>query len=260
MSDLHQIELALRLPEGLKIHSSMGSVFHGMMMDVLGQEVAQWLHEENSRRPFSQCVYYNRDLNVPVWRLSSLTQSADERIVMPIYQLIGKEVFLKQKKISVELLEVVQERKCSYQELMDRIFLEQEHLNGGRLEFISTGSFKREGQYVILPELYLIFQSLIQRWNSCCAKAAIMSEDLEHQLADHCHISRYNLRSQKYSVNGSNIYGFCGNMDLRFSGNDMVRRLMELLLCYAGFAGIGVKTALGMGAVEYVERNPRRCP
>ena len=99
MSDLHQIELALRLPEGLKIHSSMGSVFHGMMMDVLGQEVAQWLHEENSCRPFSQCVYYNRDLNVPVWRLSSLTQSADERIVMPIYQLIGKEVFLKQKNI-----------------------------------------------------------------------------------------------------------------------------------------------------------------
>ena len=53
MSDLHQIELALRLPEGVKIHSSMGSIFHGMMMDILGQEIAQRLHEENSCRPFS---------------------------------------------------------------------------------------------------------------------------------------------------------------------------------------------------------------
>ena len=252
MADLHQIELALELPDDMKIHASMGSVFHGLLMDILGSEVAEWLHGQEHCRPFSQCVYYNRELNKPVWRISALTQEAEEIILEPIYQLIGEAVFLKQKHTSVVLSYKVQERQCDYQDLMDKVFLDQAVVRGGSLEFVTTASFKRDGHYVILPEMYLIFQSLIQRWNSFCS-ASIVSEDLEHQLGAHCHISRYQLRSQKFSINGSNIHGFCGTMNVRFSGNDMIRRLMDLLLRYSCYAGVGMKTALGMGAVNYME-------
>lgn len=252
MADLHQIELALELPNDMKIHASMGSVFHGLLMDILGSEVAEWLHVQEHCRPFSQCVYYHRELNKPVWRISTLNQEAEEIILNTIYQLIGKEVYLKQKDTALWLSYKVQEKQCSYQDLMDKVFLDQAVVCGGSLEFITTASFKRDGYYVILPEMYLVFQSLIQRWNKFCS-ASIVSEDLEHQLGENCHITRYQLRSQKFSINGSNIHGFCGTMSVRFSGNDMTRRLMKLLLGYSCYAGVGMKTALGMGAVNYME-------
>ena len=74
-----------------------------------------------------------------------------------------------------------------------------------------------------------------------------------------CHITKYALHTQTFSVNNGNIYGFCGNIKVKFSGNDMTRRLMNLIFLYANFAGIGIKTALGMGAVDYQGfANPRR--
>ena len=39
-------------------------------------------------------------------------------------------------------------------------------------------------------------------------------------------------------------------MSLRIHGNDMVKRIITLLLNFAEYSGIGVKTALGMGAVK----------
>ncbi len=256
MAELEQIEIVLGLPEGMQLHSSMGSVFHGLLMDVVGDNVAQWLHSRSHNRPFSQCVYYDRNRRLPIWRVSTLTEEAGGLILDALRDLMGFSFRIKQKNLNIELCEVAGEKRLSYQELMDRAFLTDELLRGGRLDFITPAGFKRDGYYVSLPEMYLIFQSLLQRWNSFYQDAAIISDGLERELGAMCHIGRYELKSKKFSVNSGTVYGFCGNMDVRFSGQDMARRIMGLLMSYAPFAGIGIKTALGMGAVDYSWKIP----
>ena len=256
MAEIEQVEIVLGLPEGVQIYPSMGSVFHGLLMDIVGENVAGWLHAKSHNRPFSQCVYYDKNRRLPIWRISTLTEEAGGLIIDALRDLAGFSFCLKQKNIQVELFEIATEKSLGYQDLMDRAFMTDELLRGGRVEFLTPAGFKRDGYYVYLPEMYLLFQSLLQRWNSFHPEAAILSDGLEKELGTMCHIGRYELKSRKFSVNSGIIYGFCGNMDIRFSGQDMARRIMGLLMSFAPFAGIGIKTALGMGAVEYSWRIP----
>ena len=53
------------------------------------------------------------------------------------------------------------------------------------------------------------------------------------------------------------LRGFRGDLALQFLGSDMVRRVLGILLTFAPFSGIGIKTVLGMGAVETTIRESR---
>ena len=251
---LRQIELQIQLPQDIRVNSSMGSVFHGVLMDIIGSETANWLHAQNESRPFGQCVYFNRELNQPIWRLSALSQEAAERIIDPMLNMLNSDILLKQKGYAVTVESIISDKISSYQQLADDVFLSDEIPNGGSINFLTPTSFKREGNYVVMPELYLIFQSLLKRWNYFSPKNKLLEQDLEIELARSCFISSYALHSQVFSLENSKITGFKGNMNIRFRANEMVRRILGMLLSYSQYSGIGIKTALGMGAVDYPRR------
>ena len=115
--------------------------------------------------------------------------------------------------------------------------------------FLTPTSFKRDGRYAIFPESRLIVQSLLQRWNAFCPEIPLEEEDLASKLADHAPIVRYDLHTASFSLERQRITGFRGRFALHFGGTDSMRRILALLASFAPFAGIGIKTALGMGAV-----------
>lgn len=251
---LRQIELQIKLPQDTRVNPSMGSVFHGALMDIIGSETANWLHTQNESRPIGQCVYFNRELNTPIWRISALSQEAAERVIEPVLNLLNSDILLKQKGYGVTVASIIRDKTSSYQQLADEVFLSDEAPKGGSIIFLTPTSFKREGNYVVMPELYLIFQSLLSRWNYFSPKNKLLEQDLEIELAKSCFISSYDLHSQVFSLENSKIIGFKGNMHIRFRTNEMMRRILGMLLFYSQYAGIGIKTALGMGAVEYPRR------
>ena len=78
-----------------------------------------------------------------------------------------------------------------------------------------------------------------------------MDEDgLAQQLDAACQISQYALRTAGFSVDGHMLRGFRGTLSMRFAGTDSMRRILGMLMEFAPYAGIGIKTALGMGAVR----------
>lgn len=244
---LRHFEVELRLPSGIRAAASMGSILHGALMEQLLEDYADYLHTENLR-PYSQSIRWVRERERVIWRVSTLDQAAAEIIGAVLQSL--ECIHLRQKGYTVDVQNIQCVAQRSYQDIADEYFRAEAAPRGAEIHFLTPTSFKQGGAYIILPESALILQSLLARWNRFCPDIRIEEDDLAQILALHTRLTRYDLRSVAFSVEGYNIRGFRGQIALQFAGNDMVRRILGTLLAFAPYAGVGIKTALGMGAVD----------
>ena len=244
---LRQFEAELYLPDGARAPASMGSILHGALIEQLPEDYADYLHTENLR-PYSQSIRWDRARERVIWRIGTLEETAGEIIGTALEHM--EQIFLRQKNYtaSVHDLRCVSQR--SYQDIADTYFRAKTAPRGAEIHFLTPTSFKQGGAYIILPESALILQSILTRWNRFCPDIRIEEDDLVQTLAAHTRLTRYALRSAAFSVEGYSIRGFRGQIALQFTGSDMVRRILGTLLAFAPYAGIGIKTALGMGAAE----------
>lgn len=125
------------------------------------------------------------------------------------------------------------------------------------IEFITPCTHKSGGNYVLFPSANLIIQSLYTRFASFSEEFSLDDPEAKEQIASNCHITGYNLRTSWFSLNNSGITGYTGRLWLTIGGPEQLARLAGLLLTYAEFSGIGIKTSLGMGGcrVREVERS-----
>ena len=241
------MEIVLGIPEKEKIHRAMGSIMQGALMEILDSDSAKMLHVDGLR-PYSQYVYYDKNKNLPIWRVNSLNEWAFEKISNAVTR--QRQIFLKHKNYRVDFLKCDIIAAESYADIAARFMSEFAPIcKGVELEFVTTASFRRDGQYVIFPELYLLIQSLLNRWNKF-AEGFLIEEDISHMMSTFCRVTEYNLRTQIFLLERQKITGFCGNMTLKFEGDRVVNNMLALLFEYANYAGVGIKTALGMGAMK----------
>ena len=243
---LRCIEIPLVLPNQRRIHPSMGSVFHGALMELIAPDSAA-LYHSLTLRPYSQTVYWDTKRQTAFWRIGTFTDDAYERLILPLQTV--DTLWLQQKQYVVSLKGIQIIAQTSFEDLAQRFIKAAAVPAGVEWHCLSVMSFKQDGRYVILPDIRLFYQSLLQRWNAFSKTVTLEQDGLLEQLTSHCHLTKYQLRSQTFSVNGSTIYGCDGWQRYQFFGYDMLKRLQGLLAAFAPYAGIGVKTALGMGAV-----------
>ena len=246
--NLYLFEVPLAFPEGVRVVSSMGSVFHGALMEQLPEEVAAHLHAEELR-PYHQSILFTRERGA-VWRFGVL----DEGLYCLLWYIFSEraELELRQKGFSVALGEPRLLQETSEEALADAAFAGDEVLRSAACQFLTPTSFKRDGVYQMFPDTQLILQSLLGRWRRFSEQVRLDEQDLAARLAPACRISSYRLQSAPFSLERHTICGFRGQLRLYFAGNEMVRRLLRLLFSFAPFAGVGIKTALGMGAVDVI--------
>ncbi len=148
--------------------------------------------------------------------------------------------------------EVLEEQKTTIMDPDDLFKRSARHGKIQRLDFVTPTVFKHRGKYVLLPTQRLIVQNLIKTWNACFPECSIEDEDGEglDALADGLAVKAFALHDRYYSLKGRDIPGFVGNMTLenRLQGFHCI--LMDALLFFAQFSGIGAKTSLGMGGVH----------
>lgn len=242
------MEIVLRLPENEKVHRAMGSILQGALMEIIGVETAKKLHSEGFR-PYSQFVYFDKNRNIPIWRVNALNDWACEKILAPLsYQ---RQIFLRHKNYRVNFLECKIISEESYTDMTERFMSDYAPISKGvDIDFITTASFRRDERYVVFPEIYLIVQSLLNRWNNFSTTFTVEGEDLPHVLADFFTVKEYNFYSQVFLLEHQKVAGFCGRMSANLNGDITANKLLGLLFEYANYSGIGIKTALGMGAVK----------
>ena len=225
------------------ISTNMASIFHGALMEIIPGEYAAYLHESRMH-PYSQCLYESGGKFF--WNVNCLDEDSEKTFREA---LSGRtEIYLKDKG-AVANISQVGTLEVSYEELA-REFYEDAAVANFSLTFLTPTAFKSRGRYVIYPDMRLIYQNLMLRYGEVVDGGGGMDDDALSELATNTHITGYSLHSTGFHLEGVKVPSFIGNLRFRIFGTETMARYARLLLRFGEFAGIGIKTSMGMGAVK----------
>lgn len=246
--EIMSIELVIVADPSIKIVQSIGSVLHGVLIELVGTDYAGQLHEAGLR-PYSQYVYFDKAKKQYIWHLSAVTADAVNRIVRPMLEMPEK-IFLKQKRGHLYIKDRTILEETSYKALIQMFWRSDVFYTQAILQCVSTTSFKVDKQYTIFPEAFRIYRYLLRQWNQFSTFEAMDNDSLLELLESGVFIRDYNLRMGIYGLEGIKIRGFRGQFVMQFKRNEELQRVLALLSYYSQFTGLGIKTALGMGGVK----------
>jgi CRISPR-associated endoribonuclease Cas6 len=115
----------------------------------------------------------------------------------------------------------------------------------------------------LVPEPVRVFGGLARRWQrfaSARLAEAVELEPLTRYMEERMHIEEYALHTQRLHLRQSLLLGFVGRCTYLLPPDDAadrLRRQVHLLADYAFYAGVGHKTAQGLGRVRRIEPQSR---
>ncbi len=205
--------------------------------------------EENKLKPYSHYLSKSDDNNTFFWNVSTLTKEARENIIVPIIEKMPNEISYGEDKVNLSISSKLLEQ-ITYENLIYKNYSTKDQSNYITIKFNSPTSFKSLGNYKILPDVGLIYKSIIMKYNTFSKDYEINDVDVLSSLIDNTNIIDYYLKSTRFDMNDFRIPSFVGNMKIKLKGNTVNKNLISLLFDFATYSGVGLKTSLGMGGIE----------
>ena len=87
---------------------------------------------------------------------------------------------------------------------------------------------------------------------------SMIDEETLEQLCENSRVMRYDLKSVPFHLEGIKIPAFIGKITIKLTGTQTLANFAHLLLQFGTYSGIGIKTAIGMGAVKILDEGRRR--
>ena len=241
---LARLELKLGGTEPLSYQ--MTSSFHGALMELLPEYAAE-LHESRLH-PYTQ--HLERRESGWYWVVTALNDLAVSEIMGKALRSLD-EVRIRSHQLRIPIL------GREYRELSDREFSASFYQEeGGRyigLQFVTPTAFKQNGRYLNFPDLRFLFLNLMNKYDAAISDSSMRDDEVLEQLLNGASLHRYELRSTVFSLEGVRIPAFLGKMVLKISGTQTMANFARMLFLFGSYSGIGIKTALGMGAIRILE-------
>ena len=242
---LATLKIKLNTNKEMKLTYQASSLFHGFLMKNIDREYGDFLHQSNLK-PYSQHLEItNGEL---IWIINTLNKTAYDNIIKPLLCEDIVSVYLENRDMSVPIIskELSVEK---YDDLLDRTLFS----NCSRyvdLKFVTPTAFKSEGEYLFFPTIHHIFNSLVKKYDSSNKNSQIYTPELIKDIETHVKISKYNLKSTVFSIEGVKIPAFIGEITLKINGPGQLVNLIHLLTAFGEYSGVGIKSALGMGSIK----------
>ena len=228
-----------------------GSIFHGALMQIVDTEFADKMHRDNIR-PYSQNVTFTDDRII--WNINTLTEEAKINISDLLMSDSFQSLYLSHKDISLDVCDKKIISQTSYDNMFKRIYIDSQFDNYGTYRFYTPTAFKSNGRYINMPDVRLIFNSIISKYNACAISTEFSDDNLIEEIENCVNITSFNLHSSYYSLEGVKIPSFVGEITLTSYKNERMKKFISMMLEFATYSGIGIKTALGMGAVRKINK------
>ena len=222
--------------------SAIAYPLYAWLLSHVSKEKGDALHEQGLR-PISQYVY--REGKYIRWIVNLLNDEAVE-LFGPILEH-EKAALVHQGVIpfgehGIEIIESAQ-KLFSFAGNMR---------NGNRfsLDMVTPTAFKQSGRYAIFPQESLILQSLIARWKLCFPEFPMDDPEALQAILTGLHIVDYRLHTVRYTMKQTKIPSFMGRVTLEAHLPVPLMEIVKTLYVFAPYAGMGIKTALGMGGIQ----------
>lgn len=227
-----------------KLPSFFAYRMYSWLLEQISREAGEELHQQGET-PVSQSLYYDRETGKNIWIVNLLSEQT-ESILTPILDKV-EEIKLHTDTLTLkkEGITVV----SSPTELILSARTSSEERKRTELIFLTPTAFKKDGRYEIFPTVHLILQSLVNKWNVTCPDFPIADTDALEALERGLSIVDYNIRSTRYPLKNTKIPGFVGMIRIESRLSAPLEELWQVLLSFAGYSGVGIKTTLGMGGV-----------
>lgn len=215
-------------------------------MEKLSPEYADTLHISGPH-PYSQ--YVLGDSDGIVWTVNTLEKAARSEIIGALGCIDFTEIYLRQKNLILSITGRSIE-EITYDDLLNRFYIDGSVLPYITVEFLTPTAFKSNGRYVIFPTAQLILNSLLKKYDAFSHTVSVGDELLYEYISEHTDIVEYSLRSTKFPMEGVTIPSFIGSVKLKCGGNKEFRNLINMLLKFGEYSGVGIKNSMGMGAIK----------
>lgn len=224
--------------------ADLSIIMQAVFIEWLPDEWGDKLHQQ-SLKPYRQTVLHNeKDYT---WHLDIFDEELSQSFILKLMEYGHKEIELERlgriKIIDYQIKEI------NIKEFAD-VFYENRLVNSIDIKFLTSTSFKHEGQYAIFPDIHLIIQSLYQKYNHLMEEESVIDYDVLASLEKVARIQTYNLRSKYYPIHGIWIPSFVGNIKLKFHQQGSLTNYVAMLLTFGQYSGLGIKTAMGMGYIK----------
>ena len=238
--------MRLSSEEPLSLQPDCAYRLYSWLLSQIPEAQGELLHIQEDH-PISQYLCCDRTGKTATWHIALLNDAAHD-VFAPVIESISA-IDLNSGRILLE--STSHEDPKSPRDFI----LSSKGMCSGRasFQFVSPTSFKQAGRYVIYPQERLIVRSLINRWNSFCPDYLMDDEDAMQMLENGILITDYSLRTVRYKLKNTLIPSFCGRISLNAKLPLALAELWNVLLAWAPYSGIGIKTALGMGGVQIVQ-------
>lgn len=252
---MQRIQLILNLKtDNLSLSSSkLITYLHGVLMETIDTTYANKLHNQQFN-PYSMHLYPIKERYC--WEINLLTEEAIDEIAtvilneqfdaFKIKSLDDKEVIIEEKKTEIRTKDNLAE-----------VFYRTESKQSLQIKFDSSTAFKQAGEYVFHPDIRLIFQNILMRYHFLYEEEKEIEEEILDEIIKAIKITSYNVQSSYYPIHRSRIPAFRGEIKIRIEGNDTIKNYILMLLKFAEYSGVGIKTSLGMGSIRLLNERRR---
>lgn len=226
------------------IPSDRAYAFYSALLSLLPADYGEFLHQQGET-PITQHLY--EENGETLWRVHLLDHTEGDAISTVLDRLETISLYMGEFALA--------QKECASltAENLMRVARGMEVRRYVTLRVLSPTAFKQAGRYVVLPEIELILQSLVNKWNAVFPSYPMEDQDAIRMLADGIRISDYRLRTTRFHLKDNRIPGFVGNLSFDTQLSAPIMELWKLLLVFSERSGIGIKTALGMGGVLLAE-------
>ena len=248
----HSLRMKLSGDEEHIRGTELSSLFHGVLMERIDSSYAAYLHE-SQLHPYSQSIIHDhKDL---VWQVNSLDEESEKKILLPLLDASFHEIEIKHKGIVFQIGDK-KEYSTSYHELVNEYYF-GEKSRYLTIRFLTPTSFKQDGQYCLFPDIRLIFQSLMKKYDQASVESSIFSEELLEHYNKYASIVKYRLQSAIFFLEGVKVPGFKGDITIKINGPQQMINMAWMLAKFGEYSGVGIKTGIGMGAMRIIDSYPR---
>lgn len=226
----------LKLNETLQ--PSAAYLLYAALLEHTPKAFGDWVHE-CAVTPVSQYISADQ------WCVSLLGERCED-VLEPVLEQLDSLTLHKQNK-TIEIIGRSVQYVRSVEELLSSALPSKLTL------YLKTATaFKSKGAYQLLPTQRLLVQSLISKWNGCLGDVCPIEDDGEglDALAEGLVYHAIHLDSARFPIKQTLVPGATGKLQAQNRLDGFHKQLMDALLTFGTFSGVGIKTALGMGGFD----------